>query len=100
MSVIYKVSRLLQRSNTFNKNVTKTIIDDSVRLFQTSARLAKPKSVVKMSLIGASVGALVGAGYSVNKINKDRENISNEGTQTEIEILERMPDIKPSRKVI
>ncbi|XP_046470452.1 prostaglandin E synthase 2 [Neodiprion pinetum] len=98
MSVIYKVSRFLLRNQSQNKNVHHKMY--VTRHFQTATHQAKPPSVVKMSLIGASVGVVLGAGYSFNKINKDRKNIANEGTQTEIETLKSIPDIKPSRKVI
>ncbi|XP_012268505.2 prostaglandin E synthase 2 [Athalia rosae] len=96
MSVLCKVSRFL--TNSLNKNAFKTIND--VRFFQTATKQAKSMNIVKMSVIGASVGVLVGAGYSVNKISKDRKNFTNEGTQVEIETIKSLPSIKPSRKVV
>ncbi|EFA00341.1 prostaglandin E synthase 2 [Tribolium castaneum] len=55
------------------------------------------KGVFKLGLAGVTVGALVGTGYSIHRLNQPRGHIINE--ETAIPILEELPKIAPSREV-
>ncbi|KAJ8666892.1 hypothetical protein QAD02_008554 [Eretmocerus hayati] len=70
------------------------------RSLSTVVEQPRPKSILKISLIGVGVGALLGTGYAFRKINRDRQNIALEGTEIEVKLLKYKPDVKPSRKVI
>ncbi|EFN73810.1 Prostaglandin E synthase 2 [Camponotus floridanus] len=59
----------------------------------------KTQSLVKIGLIGAVTGVVLGAGYALHEINKTRENIALEGTQAEITLLKYKPPVTPSRKI-
>lgn len=65
-----------------------------IRSFNTGK--VKQTSTLKLSLIGASIGTLVGTGYSLKKINE-----TNSLTHEEITIpkIDTVPAVKPSRKV-
>ncbi|GJQ88054.1 Su(P) [Trypoxylus dichotomus] len=52
----------------------------------------------KLSLIGVSVGAAVGTGYSIYELNKTTTHIVNE--ETSIPLIASIPPIKPSRQII
>ncbi|KAJ8925007.1 hypothetical protein NQ315_001172 [Exocentrus adspersus] len=62
---------------------------------------SKPRTVTKgffkIGLVGVTMGAIVGTGYSIHQRNKPRAHIINE--QTFIPTIDEMPQIKPSRTV-
>lgn len=51
----------------------------------------------KLGLVGVTVGALVGTGYSIKQLNKPNTHIINE--EITIPLLEEVPKINPSRRV-
>ncbi|XP_044269831.1 prostaglandin E synthase 2 [Tribolium madens] len=55
------------------------------------------KGVFKLGLAGVTVGALVGTGYSIHKMNQPRGHIINE--ETAIPVLGELPKVAPSRQV-
>lgn len=67
----------------------------TVRCFGSSPK--SKKGIFKLGLVGITVGALVGTGYSIRQLNKPNAHILNE--QTRIPLLESVPEIKPSRRV-
>lgn len=67
----------------------------SVRCF--SAFRKSKKGIFKLGLVGITVGALVGTGYSIHQLNKPTAHILNE--QIKIPLLQNVPKIQPSRKV-
>lgn len=79
---------------TKNYNVLYGSINQK-RMFNSTKQ--KPTSTLKLSLIGASVGALVGTGYSLTQLNKPNNHILN--GEITIPILKTVPEITPSRKV-
>lgn len=98
MAVLCKLLRFGKRSQLLNKQ---TYNGFGYRYFcSTVVEQPKSRNLVKMSLIGASVGVLIGAGYSLNKINQSRENISLEGTEKENRVLKEKPAVVPSRKIV
>ncbi|KRT81447.1 hypothetical protein AMK59_5328, partial [Oryctes borbonicus] len=52
----------------------------------------------KLSLVGVSIGAAVGTGYSIYELNKTTTHIINE--ETSIPLVDDIPAIKPSRQII
>ncbi|XP_050301583.1 prostaglandin E synthase 2 [Anthonomus grandis grandis] len=55
------------------------------------------KGVFKMGLAGVAVGAIVGTGYTIHKQNNPKDHLINE--QSFIEMVNELPEIKPSREV-
>lgn len=55
------------------------------------------KGIFKLGLVGVTVGALVGTGYSIRQLNKPNAHIINE--ETTIPLLSDVPKIKPSKQV-
>lgn len=78
-----------------NSFITQNTVLTTVRCFTTSSR--SKTGIYKLGLAGATVGALVGTGYSIHQLNKPNAHILNE--QTNIPVVENVPEIKPSRKV-
>lgn len=101
---MYFLSRQIvkfSKSNNFI-NVTKYNINDSIKQSLLHRNYAsKPpksfKSFFKLGLVGISVGALVGTGYSIHQKNKPRTHIANE--EIVIPVIDSLPKIAPSRKV-
>ncbi|XP_015586173.1 prostaglandin E synthase 2 [Cephus cinctus] len=98
MATFYKLLRFGRCCVFLNKNVNNTI--GKSRCFRTVVEQPKPKNFLKISLISASIGVLVGTGYSFKKISQERKNIALEGTETQIELLKYKPPITPSRKIV
>lgn len=67
----------------------------TVRCLTTSPK--SKQGIFKLGLMGVTVGALVGTGYSIRQLNKPNAHILNE--QTKIPLVENVPKIQPSRKV-
>lgn len=67
----------------------------TVRCFTSSSK--SKNGIFKLGLVGITVGALVGTGYSIRQLNKPNAHILNE--QTRIPLLDNVPEIKPSRRV-
>lgn len=61
---------------------------------------SKVKTFGKLTLIGASIGVLVGVGYSYKLINEKRRIAELDGTQKEIATLKHKPHFVPSRKIV
>ncbi|KAL3283747.1 hypothetical protein HHI36_017916 [Cryptolaemus montrouzieri] len=62
-----------------------------------SSKYYAKRSIFKLGLVGITMGAIVGTGYSIHNQNKPRSHIMNE--ETVIPILDNIPKIKPSRKI-
>lgn len=77
------------------KNVNKVPYCGYIRRAFTTDKV-KQISTLKLSLIGVSIGTLVGTGYSLSKINE-----TNNLTHEEIVIprINTTPAVKPSRQV-
>lgn len=68
----------------------------SSRSFVT-ARSVRNNGTVKLSLIGASLGALVSAGYYLHTANDPKFHVVNH--EEKISIIKNVPSVKPSRTV-
>ncbi|KAJ8975886.1 hypothetical protein NQ317_011357 [Molorchus minor] len=70
----------------------------AVRSYATESKtFPASKGIFKVGLVGITVGAIVGTGYSVHLMNKPRAHIVNE--QSFISQVKELPPIKPSRRV-
>ncbi|KAH0535769.1 prostaglandin E synthase 2 [Cotesia glomerata] len=69
--------------------------------FRTVVQEPKPtRGLLKTSIIGALVGTAIGAGYAFWKIERDRKNLSLEGTELPVQLLKYKPPITPSRRIL
>ena len=73
--------------------------NSGLRNFCTVVERPRSKGILKYTLIGAGLGTLCGAGYSINQIGKARERLSLEGTQVDKKVLPEKPPIPVSRRV-
>lgn len=62
--------------------------------------MRQKRGVFKLGLVGVTVGALVGTGYSIQQLNKPKGHIVNE--RLEVPVMKRgeIPKIEPTRKVV
>ncbi|XP_022920268.2 prostaglandin E synthase 2 [Onthophagus taurus] len=79
------------------KDVEKQLIFKHVST-NTAGNVKSPRGFIKLSLVGLSVGALVGTGFSIHKNNKTTTHIINE--ETTIPPLKEIPKIPPTRKMV
>lgn len=80
--------------NTFISNS----LQSAVRNFATKSNAGRiTKGIFKVGLVGVTMGAIVGTGYSIHHMNKPRAHIINE--QTFIPAVKEIPNINPSRQV-
>lgn len=99
MAVLCKLSRFSGARRFINQNPL-VAYKTCNRAFRTVVQQQpKPKGILKISLIGASVGALVGIGYSLQKISRDRKNLALDGKEIEINVLKSKPSVPASRTV-
>ncbi|XP_044764612.1 prostaglandin E synthase 2 [Coccinella septempunctata] len=100
MSVLFTKSLSL-----FTRSTVKTgqdIISGKLKLELSRRTFAskvfeKGKSIFKLGLAGVVVGGVMGTGYTIYLRNEPRSHIMNE--QTGIPLIEKIPDIKPSREI-
>lgn len=78
-----------------NSHLSRKPVLTYVRCFASSPK--SKKSLFKLGLVGITVGALVGTGYSIHHLNKPKAHILNE--QIKIPLVQSVPIIQPSRKV-
>lgn len=90
--ILIKTTGLLTQTNVIRDSVNRTI----TRRY-ASGMPGNKKGVFKLGLVGVTVGALVGTGYSIRQLNKPNTHIINE--QITIPVLEEVPKINPSRQV-
>lgn len=95
---------VLWKSTRFSRNFLNKIIlireNKSIRSFRTIVQEPKPtRGIIKTSIIGAVVGTTIGIGYAYWKIERDRKNLSLEGSEINVDILKYKPPIEPSRRV-
>lgn len=86
--------KFYKQSVSFNNSNGQLMLN---RQFSRASRPAK--GMFKLGLVGVTVGALVGTGYSIHQLNRPRGHIVNE--QMTIPILEKneIPSITPSRQI-
>ena len=99
MAVLCKLSRYSRACGFVSKNPF--VIDGSCnRAFRTVVEQPKKSSgLLKISLIGAGIGALIGTGYSLQKVSRDRQNLALDGKEIEIKTLKHKPPVPASRTV-
>ncbi|KAK2588313.1 hypothetical protein KPH14_004330 [Odynerus spinipes] len=97
--VLCKLSRF-SRGYKYLKNYDHFNISNHPSLFCTVAQQQKSRNLLKVSIISASIGVIVGTGYSFYKISEDRKNLALEGTRIDTKILKYKPPITPSRQVL
>ncbi|XP_043287360.1 prostaglandin E synthase 2 [Venturia canescens] len=99
MAVLCKLSRYFKNCRSIKLNPL--VIENSRnRGFRTVVQEPKSRGLLRLSLISGSVGAVLGIGYALEKIRRDRENLALDGKEVEIEILKHKPPIQPSRRII
>ncbi|XP_008558692.1 prostaglandin E synthase 2 [Microplitis demolitor] len=96
---------VLWKSTRFSRNFLNKIIlireNKSIRSFRTIVQEPKPtRGIIKTSIIGAVVGTTIGIGYAYWKIERDRKNLSLEGSEINVDILKYKPPIEPSRRIV
>lgn len=75
-------------------------LQSSIVIHREMGSYVKPlKGMFKLSLVGVTVGALVGTGYSLKQLNKPRGHIPNEKLEIPILSEEEVPKITPTRRV-
>ncbi|XP_014607389.1 PREDICTED: prostaglandin E synthase 2 [Polistes canadensis] len=95
-----KMSRF-SRCYKYLKNYDNLRTNNRSLLFCTIAQQPKSRNLLKISIIGASIGIIAGAGYSFYKISEKRKNVTLDGMPVNpIQLLKYKPPITPSRKVI
>lgn len=98
MAVLCKLSRYSKSCRSLKLN--SLVLENSRnREFRTVVQEPKSRGLLKLSLISGGVGALVGVGYALQKIRRDRENLALDGKEIEIGILKHKPPVQPSRRV-
>lgn len=90
------MSMLSWRTQHVLKHVDYNNVNILKRLFTTQEK-APSRGLVKMSLLGIGIGAVVGTGYSFHQLNKPTTHILNQ--QTSMSVLKNVPNIVPTRKV-
>lgn len=103
MSLLQKglpVSSYLFRVCKSGQGPLKSVCDVALCRGYATATKKPGKGLFKLGLVGITVGALIGTGYSVKQLNKTHTHIANEQTVIPFIKKEEVPQIKPSRKVI
>lgn len=94
-----KLSRF-SRSYKYLKHCDNLNINNRSSLFCTVAQQPKSRNLLKIGIIGATIGVIGGTGYSFYKISEKRKNLALDGTYVNpTQILKYKPPITPSRKV-
>lgn len=82
-------------------NVCRTALLAPCSVISRSLSSGLPKNggrnVFKLGLVGVTVGALVGTGYSIHQLNKPQTHISNE--EISIPVVPEVPKVIPSKRV-
>ncbi|XP_046814852.1 prostaglandin E synthase 2 [Vespa crabro] len=94
-----KLSRF-SRSYKYLKHYDNSNINNRSSLLCTVAQQPKSRNLLKIGIIGATIGVVAGTGYSFYKISEKRKNLALDGTYVNpTQILKHKPPITPSRKV-
>lgn len=67
------------------------------RVVSTKSNSLKSRTTLKFGLLGVTMGALVGTGYSIQRMNTSYNHIQD--AQTAIAVLKEVPKIYPSKEV-